>query len=804
MIMNIKSKVAILILILTAGIVLVAVEWLDHPLPVYEGQERLRGLKEVVDVYTDDYGVPHVFAKNEEDLFYTAGYIAGRDRLFQLSMVSLAVKGELASVLGKKYFNTDVYFRTWKIHKTAKGLIDKMSPENRRIFEYFCKGINHRIDEVKNDLPLEFKILDFEPSYWDPTIVAGYARLMAHEMSGSWKPEVVFGAIESYFGRDKLLELLPNKDVDMPTIADLNTKEIGLVYNKIIKEELTLRDILGDHSADIGSNNWVVSGSKIATGRPYLANDPHLAYTQPPRWYEIHLKGGRFNVSGVCIAGIPMPVIGQNERTAWGFTNSMVDDLDFFIETINPDNPNEYLHDDQWKKVTSWEEKISIKDQGDTTIIIRSTHHGPIISDIHPLLKKENTILSMAWTGHWITTEMDAWINLTTMKNWKDFTNALELFGVPGQNIVYADIDGNIGWRPAVFVPIRREGFSMVPRPGHLSEYDWKGRVPYKDMPFLYNPPKGYISTANNRTIDEGFPYYISGLWADPSRGKRIDMRLKTDSLLTMRDMKSIQLDVTNEFAKEVVPFLVSSGAGLDHDGAIRAYTLLKEWDCVEDLDSEAALVFHTLLDKLIYNIYGDELALIGKEYINAYKGLKYLTNRKLRGILKGERSSWIDNINTKDRIESISDIVKQSFVDSYTYISNTYGPNISNWKWGDAHSLTHKHLLGDVRVLDYLYKLNIGPYSSGGSDGTPNAGGYSRSKPFKQTSGASMRRIVDFEDLNSTQFVLPTGQSGLHNSPHYSDQASLYHDGEYRTTYFDEAYIRNAENFKKLSLVPH
>ena len=281
-------------------------------------------------------------------------------------------------------------------------------------------------------------------------------------------------------------------------------------------------------------------------------------------------------------------------------------------------------------------------------------------------------------------------------------------------------------------------------------------------------------------------------------------MRLKTDSLLTMRDMKSIQLDVTNEFAKEVVPFLVSSGAGLDHDGAIRAYTLLKEWDCVEDLDSEAALVFHTLLDKLIYNIYGDELALIGKEYINAYKGLKYLTNRKLRGILKGERSSWIDNINTKDRIESISDIVKQSFVDSYTYISNTYGPNISNWKWGDAHSLTHKHLLGDVRVLDYLYKLNIGPYRSGGSDGTPNAGGYSRSKPFKQTSGASMRRIVDFEDLNSTQFVLPTGQSGLHNSPHYSDQASLYHDGEYRTTYFDEAYIRNAENFKKLSLVPH
>ena len=801
--MNRKIKISISIFVLIAVIIGSVKEWLDHPLPLYVGEKTLTGLKKNVDVYTDEYGVPHVFASNEEDLFFAAGYIAGRDRMFQLSMVSLAVRGELASVLGKKYINTDIYFRTWKIHKTAKKLVDKMEPNNRKIFEYFCKGINRRIDEIRDDPPVEFKILGFDPPYWDPSMVAGYARLMAHEMSGSWKPEVVFGAIESYFGRDKLLELLPGPDVDVPTIADVDMNKMGLVYDKIMKEENYLRDLLGDHTADIGSNNWVVSGSKTVTGKPYLANDPHLAYTQPPRWYEIHLKGGRFNVSGVCIAGIPMPVIGQNERTAWGFTNSMVDDLDFFVEKINPENDDEYLNDDRWKKILSWEETIKVKDEEDTTIVVRSTHHGPVISDIHPLLKNDDVVVSMAWTGHWITREMDAWIRLTTMKNWNDFTNALELFGVPGQNIVYGDIEGNIGWRPAVFVPIRREGFTMLPRPGHLSEYDWKGWVPYRDMPFLYNPDKEFISTANNRTIGEDFPYYISGLWADPSRGKRIEMRLASSKKLTMTDMKSIQLDLRNEFAKEVVPSFIKYGAALNTPGPLRAYRFLKEWDYEEHVDSEAALVFHSLLANFTKNTYGDELALLGDGYLNAYSDLKYLTNRKMREILGGIESSWVDDINTKDQVETVEEIVVRSFEDTYDQITSMYGPNVSNWKWGDAHNLTHKHILGDVKILDYLLNLNIGPFRSGGSDGTPNAGGYSRSKPFKQTSGASMRRIVNFNNLNETQFILPTGQSGLHNSKHYSDQAEMYHNNEYRTTHFNESYIRGSKSYRKLTFIP-
>ena len=777
--------------------------WIDHPLPQYAGEKTLPGLKANVDIYTDPYGVPHVFAKNEDDLFFTAGYIAASERLFQLSTVALSVRGELASALGDDLLGSDIYLRTWRIHATAKKMINAMAPDNRRIFEFFCKGINSRIDEVKKDPPIEFKILGIDPPYWDPSIVAGYARMMAHEMQGAWEPEIVYGAVASYFGEEKLAELIPGYSANLPIIAGDTLNYLKPVFDEIIKQEFALRDLFGKHNADVGSNNWVVSGKLTASGKPLLANDPHLAYTQPPRWFEIHLKGGRFDVSGTCIAGIPIPVIGQNSKVAWGFTNSMVDDVDFFVETINPNNPNEYKSDDKWLPMEIVEENIPLKNGSDTTITIRMTHHGPIISDIHGLLTEKNIAMSMSWTGHWVTTEMDAWVTLNTMENWDDFSAGVELFGVPGQNIVYADVEGNIGWRPAVFVPIRKDGFSMIPRPGHDSSYDWKGKIPYDEMPYLYNPDKGFISTANNKTIDNSFPYYISGLWADPSRAEQIQRRLNAIENMTVDDMKSIQLDHTSPFAQEVIPYIWSTETGEEVGNLKRAYEFLKKWNGVESVDSEAALVFHATMRNLVLNIYGDELALLGDNYLEAYTGLKYLVHRKIREVLKTGESSWIDNITTPNHVETLNEIVTKSVVDAVEELEYTYGVNVSNWKWGDAHTLTHPHMLSDVKILNWLFNLNVGPFRSGGSDKTPNAGGYSFNEPYLQTAGASMRRIVDFSNMNETQFILPTGQSGIPSSPHYRDQAEMYHSGEYRNTWFDENFIRTNSQFRHLVLMP-
>ena len=795
--------------ITTGGILLITIIfvcWIHHPLPPYQGELPLSGLKSPVDVFTDEFGVPHVFANNEDDLFFTAGYLAGRERLFQLSTVALAVRGELASALGDQYLGSDIYLRTWRIHDIAKKMVESMEPKNKRIFESFCDGINYRIDEIKKDAPIEFKILGIDPPYWDPSIVAGYARMMAHEMQGAWEPEIVYGAVASYFGEEKLADVIPGYDEDKPTIVETSLKYLKPVFDEIITQEFTIRDLFGKHNADIGSNNWVVSGKLTASGKPLLANDPHLAYSQPPRWFEIHLKGGRFNVSGVCIAGIPMPVIGQNEHVAWGFTNSMVDDLDFFIETINPKNPNEYRSGDKWLPMELVQETIPLKNGRDTTITIRITHHGPIISDVHGLLKEKNVAMSMAWTGHWNTTEMDAWIKLNTMENWEDFSRGVRDFGVPGQNIVYADINGNIGWRPAVYIPVRKDGHTMVPRPGNDPDYDWKGKVPFEEMPYLYNPKKGYISTANNKTIGDEFPYYISGFWADPSRIEQINRRLDSMDNMSVEKMKSVQLDQTSPFAQEILPFIWLTETGEETGNLKRAYEFLKVWDGVEDVDSEAALIFHATMRNLVLNLYGDELALLGQNYLEAYTGLKYLVHRKIREIFKTGESSWIDNITTPNHVETLNEIISKSVADAIIELEESFGINISNWKWGDAHSLTHPHMLSKVKILDKLFNLNVGPYRSGGSDKTPNAGGYSFNKPYHQTAGASMRRIVDFSKMNETQFILPTGQSGIPSSPHYRDQAEMYHSGKYRTTWFNEDFIRSEKNahlFRHLILTP-
>ena len=340
-----KNKI---ILIVIATTTFSAYWYFYHPTPKYSGHISIDGLNKSVDIYTDTYGVPHIFAQNEEDLFYAAGYYAARDRLFQMSVVNYSVRGELAYAFGDELISSDVYLRTWRIHDTAKKLVGELKKETVDLMGAFCAGINYRINEVSNDLPVEFKLTGMKPPVWSPSIVTGYARMMAREMSSSWKPEIVFGAIENYFGKEKLKEIYPYYSNSHPTIAQNNNALEKEIFSKLMDEELKLQKTLGYNSSVSGSNNWVVSGSKTKSGKPFLANDPHLEFTQPPRWYEMHLKGGRFNISGLCLAGIPMPIIGQNENIAWGFTNSMVDDMDFFIEKINPENENQYLYDGIW------------------------------------------------------------------------------------------------------------------------------------------------------------------------------------------------------------------------------------------------------------------------------------------------------------------------------------------------------------------------------------------------------------------------------------------------------------------------
>ena len=664
-------------------------------------------------MFTNEFGVPHIFAKNETDLFFAAGYISARERLFQMSMVALAVRGELASALGDAYISSDIYLRTWRIHTIAKQLADNMLSEERKIINAFCEGINAHIKEALDDLPVEFKVTGIVPPLWRPSDVTGYARMMAHEMQSSWKSEIVYGAIANYFGHEKLAEIYPWDLPEKPTIA----AGVRSAFDEILHQENTVRDLLGQGSTHFGSNSWVLSGEKTKTGKPLLANDPHLEFSQPARWYEMHLKGGKYNTSGVCIAGIPVPVIGNNKSCAWGFTNSMVDDVDFFIETVHPENQNLYLHANTWKKMKIVNETIPIKNGKDTTIVLRMTHHGPVISDIHPLLKNGNTAISLSWTGHRITREMSAFMKLNTMKNWEDFTEAVRSYGVPGQNIVYADTAGNIGWSPAVYIPIRKEGHSLIPRPGHDPDYDWSGYVPFEKMPFLYNPDNGFIATANNKTIGSEFPYYISGLWADPSRAERIVDLIQPMTDATVSDMKAVQLDLISPFANEILPYFVNSDTLFRDKKTIEAVRHLKNWDGGQKENSAEALLFHSIMSALIKNIYGDEFSLLGENYFEAFLGTKYLFTRNLRTLLKNGNASWFDDITTTGTRETMQDIIIRSVKEGVKQVVRQYGTVKQNWAWGKAHSLTHPHLLGNTPPLDRIFGLKVGSFIYGGDN---------------------------------------------------------------------------------------
>ena len=769
-------------------------------LPQYSGSKQLPGVDDSVEVFFDEYATPHVFATNEKDLFYVSGYLMARERLFQLSLSAASGRGELSLFIGDDRLSSDIYLRTFGIPFIAKELDKKLDDKTRKLLFAYCQGINDWIDESENNWPIEFRILRSKPIKWKTSDVIAFSRLMAYELQQSWKGEIVLGALVEALGIKYAKALFPNDPDDIMIATPYNN--MGAFYNKISKEERKIRSLIGMDGTVMGSNSWVINGNKTESGKPILSNDPHLGTKHPSWWYEMHLKGGKFNISGVCLPGMPIPIIGQNENAAWGFTNIMIDDMDFFIEKINPNNPNQYKHDNGWKEITIRKETIKLKSGSDTTITVRSTHHGPIITDIHGSLKNSKKQISMTWSGHFMSDELPTLIKMATIKNWDDFSDAVKTFSVPGQNIIYADINGNIGWRPAVKIPIRKNAKNLLPRPGEDSAYDWNGFVPFNEMPFLLNPKKGFIATANNKTIDDSFPYYISNQWASPSRIKRIEEMLKDKTSTNLDYMQEIQMDQKSHLALEIVNHLLKTKSNDNNKWLNKGHNILSEWDFIESPNSKGALVYHYILNALLKNIYGDEMNKIGENYLIDFVNQPMVPVRSMISLLRAPNSIWFDDINTNE-VESKSQILEKSIVDGIRLLEKDFGNNDNNWKWSKTHTITQSHAMGSQKILNTLFNFNLGPFPSGGSSGSINKAEYKLLKDFDVAVAPSMRRIVDFNNLNETKFILPGGQSGLQNSPHYKDQSELYKLGKYRTTYFDENYIRlNIKN--RLVLLPN
>ena len=765
----------------------------------YEGTISDLDVEDKVEVYFDDYGVPSVFASNDSDMFKAAGYIGARDRLFQMSFMKYAYKGQLSLVLNDSLFAEDTFLRTLGFEKIAKETLEKVPSSTLQHLEDTCFGINTYVQSLSpQDYPLEFKLIGVEKlPIFEPLDIVALSTMMAWELQGGWDSELFFGAINEQLGSDYLNEILPFYNDSFITIAsnDVLLKS----YQDFASDTKKIREILKTDRDGYGSNAWVVSGSKTDTGFPLLANDPHLSYGQPPWWYEIRLKSDNYNFGGYGLYGFPLPVIGHNDHIGWGFTNVMTDDMDFYVETLNEDK-TQYMLDGIWKDLKIEQETISLKSGDKKTIIIRSTHRGPIVSDIHPDAKGQSKAISFKWTEFDAFDETTALFMLAKATNWDEFSDASKLFGAPGQNWTYADKDGNIGWRPNSKIPIRLGAEQLIPFDGSTSKHDWTGYVPFDEMPYVYNPEKGYISNGNNKTIDDDYPYYISRYWADPSRGEQIDRRLKVNSKLDVEDMKSILNEITSPFAQEYSTlFIKNYSEGFSEKGD-EIYDILNGWDGVESIDSDATVVFHAIYIQLVQNLFQDELQSFGNDSFDTFYSLKYIRSLAIRSIFDRNATLWVDNVLTSKK-ETLNDIVNQSFDDAHDFLTKNYG-NPKELTWGDVHQVTYRHRLNGDPLVKRFINFSIGPFPMAGSGMTPRAASYSVSDPFDVRAGSSMRRVIDFANFDNGFSILPTGQSGVFNSPHYRDQTSLYNKGKFKPFKFSESVIKEDSTMRKLIFV--
>jgi penicillin amidase len=777
-ILRIVAILAGLVLI-SSGLVYVWFQYsVRKSLPQITGQVQVSGIKEDVEIIRDGYGVPHIYAQNEPDLYFALGYAMAQDRFWQMEFQRRLGQGRLAEIFGEELLEVDRYFRLM----TAGWAHQPISDEYAFVTHSFANGVNAYLATHSDRLPIEFKILRYKPEPWAPEDYIAISKVINWGLSLGWRVDLTAGKILDKVGETKFKEAFPAWPGDSPVIVPEGIQMSAMLSDPILK---TLSQIEKQVNlpAPGASNIWVVAGSRSAGGKPILANDPHLMLTNPSIWWEAHMVCPTINVSGFTIAGAPGIAMGRNRHVAWGITNVQVDDVDFFIEKINPDNPLQYQYQGRWEDMRVVEETIRIKGKDPVTIDIGLTRHGPILveNDEGP----EPTAMAVKWAFTDGLQSAKAFYLLAKAANTHELALALKYWELPGENFVFADTAGNIGYWCCATVPIRSRGDGLLPVPGWNGEYEWTGYVPFEMRPHLINPEQGYIATANNKVVAEQYPHFISHYWEPVDRITRIHQLLNTPGKLSVEKFKQMQLDVFSGLASEVTPAIVQA---LEKRSAetdlLKARQILADWDFKMEKDSVAACLFEMTFMHMLENIFEDEM---GPELYEQYLKTSVFPPRAMRQLFRNGTSTWFDNVNTADT-ETMEDIIVRSVEQTIGQLKDESGDDAARWRWGDRHTLTFEHPLGKKKPLDSIF--NIGPFPVGGSRLTINMKHYSYEKPYNAIFGASYRMIVDFSNMSVAQHVLPTGESGQLGSPHYKDQLDLYLNGQYRSAWLERSDV--------------
>jgi penicillin G amidase len=767
--------------------------------PDYNSRVELRGLKAPVTVYRDDFAIPHIYARHEADLYRAVGWCMAQDRLFQMDLIRRATTGRLSEVIGEKTVGVDHLMRALDMSAKSRRILSATPPARRALMAAFADGVNQYIDTHRSRLPVEFTILSYTPEPWQPVHSLNVAGFMAFDLSTGWKTEIFFHKAMEKLGKTAAEEIMPDfghsTAVAYPGLARRlpdTGKDKSLLSHAALVGELGLTTFSG-------SNNWAVSGAKSENGHPILANDMHLGLNAPGIWYQMHhVLEGEFNITGVVVPGQPHITAGHNDHIAWGFTNVMADDMDFFLEKINPDNPDQYEVNGRWRNMTVRKETIGVKGGGVVEKTLRYTHRGPIVSSLKKLDKEA---ISMSWTGHADSNESRSLYLLTRAENWEDFKDAMKTFRSVSQNVAYADTAGNIGLYCCAGVPLRKKGAGISVMPGWTDEYDWQGLVPFEKLPHSYNPARGYVSSANNRTVGDGYPYYISNWFAPDHRFRRIEEMLGKKERFSPDDFMKMHGDWKSKMVEDMRPDIVRSLGTAANLTPLekKGLALLEQWDGVLTPESAAAAVFEMFYLKFLPNLFSDEL---GPELFEAFLSQGYVADLAVARLWKARTSAWYDNTATASITETFDTIVRDSFADAVKTLKSEWGDNPGDWQWGKLHRLTLKHPLGSVKLLDRIFGLNRGPYPAGGSSHTVSPYKYKYTKPFEVHHGASHRHIFRPDDWDASLTVIPTGTSGVPASPHYCDQTTMYMANQYHGDHFTRAKV--VENARyQMTLAP-
>jgi penicillin amidase len=760
-----------------AILVVVGAAWvyLQQSLPTLDGEIQAKGLAAPVEVLRDKEGVPHIFAKSEADGWFAIGYVHAQDRLWQLEFQRRVASGRLAEILGEPAYDNDRLMRTLGMARTAKRMAQNADAPTRAAFEAYAAGINAYLAS-KPVLPVEFHVFRITPEPWTAADSMGWLLVMAWDLSGNWRTELARLRFMAKIGAERTAELLPPYPGDTPTPLP----DYTAVYRELDKAAGSLLSLSPPSEEAIGSNNWVVSGPLSETGKPLLANDPHLGLQTPALWYLAHVSTPAGNVIGGTLPGLPFTVLGRNDHLAWSMTTTNSDTQDLFVERVHPKDPRQYLTPQGWARFEVREEVIRVKDE-ERRIQVRTTRHGPVLSDVsRPLAgaTPRQHVIALAWAALDASNSASrAGFAMARAKSAREFVAATRDFHAPHQNVVYADREGRIGFVAPALVPIRRadnEAMGRVPVPGWLAKYDWQGFIPFDQLPASVDPKAGRIVTANHKIIAPGYKPFLTVDWFSPFRADRIEEMLAARPKHSMDSFRRMQADVNSRIARELLP--VARAAKPATQEGRHAQDLLKGWQGEMAVDSAAALVFSAWYRELTRLVYADELGDLFKESWDQRGAF-------MIAVMKGERGfeRWCDDVKTEPK-ETCAARASGAFDLAADELAKRYGEP-STWRWGAAHIAASDHRpFGFVPIVKNYFSIT--PETPGDSF-TVNVGHFfvrDEERPFANRHAASLRAIYDLADLDRSLYMHSTGQSGNVLSPWYSSFAERWAKVEYIT----------------------